>query len=183
VSAAEANTAPVWRPVPGFEGLYEVSDAGQVRRLVFSNQHGTFPRARPRNIVGGLNRDGYRVVNLVRRDGTKQQAVRVHRLVLLAFVGPAPEGHVAAHGNGVRDDNRLANLRWATPAENSADMVRHGTSPRWERSGHARLTADDVATIRDRLARGETQAAIADEYGVSPAAVSHIATGRNWRAA
>lgn len=69
---------------------------------------------------------GYLVV-----DGGKWRkgvAVYVHRLVLEAFVGPKPEGAVTRHLNGDPTDNRLANLAYGTPAENGADMRRHGTS-------------------------------------------------------
>jgi hypothetical protein len=51
----------------------------------------------------------------------------VHHLVLEAFVGPRPAGHEAAHGDGDKTNNALANLRWATPKENAADRYRHGT--------------------------------------------------------
>lgn len=57
------------------------------------------------------------------RDG---QTTGVHRLVLEAFVGPCPEGMEALHGNAIRNDNRLCNLRWDTKSENSQDRVRHG---------------------------------------------------------
>jgi hypothetical protein len=51
----------------------------------------------------------------------------VHRLVLLAWVGPPPAGTEACHNNGMADDNRLVNLRWGTRSENTRDMVSHGT--------------------------------------------------------
>lgn len=59
------------------------------------------------------------------RDG-KARRFAVHRLVLDAFVGPCPEGLQACHGNNVKHDNRLANLRWDTHSENVYDQVRDG---------------------------------------------------------
>jgi hypothetical protein len=54
----------------------------------------------------------------------------VHRLVLLAFVGPCPpELDEALHRNGDRSDARLVNLHWGTKSENMLDRVRHGTCP------------------------------------------------------
>jgi hypothetical protein len=51
----------------------------------------------------------------------------VHKLVLLAFVGPNPPKYECLHANGDPADNRLVNLRWGTRSENIQDAVRHGT--------------------------------------------------------
>jgi hypothetical protein len=56
--------------------------------------------------------------------------VGIHRLVLAAFMGPCPSGREAAHWNGDKSDNRLANLRWATPDENASDKIRHNLERR-----------------------------------------------------
>jgi hypothetical protein len=74
---------------------------------------------------------GYQQVNIDRR------IVFLHRVVLLAFVGPRPANCEACHSNGIRSDNRLANLRWDTRESNVADRVRH---VRMRRS-----TAKDIA--------------------------------------
>ncbi len=52
-----------------------------------------------------------------------------HRAVLLAFVGPCPEGMEACHNNGDPLDNRVENLRWDTRSNNTLDKVAHGTHP------------------------------------------------------
>lgn len=104
----------------------------------------------------------------------------VHRLVLTAFRGPAPENHVCAHGNGIRTDNRLENLRWATEAENSADRLRHGTDSRGSKSPTAKLTESQVDQIRAMLSKGIRQRDIAAEFGLNQGTVSFINTGRNW---
>lgn len=110
-----------WRSVPGFEGLYEVSDAGLIRST---------PR---RGTSGGLRRlrieerTGYQLVTL-NRPGM-QRTMRVHTIVLTAFVGPRPDGMESRHLNGVPADNRLANLAWGTHGENNRDQVAHGTHP------------------------------------------------------
>lgn len=115
-----------WRPVVGYEGLYEVSDHGQVRsvdRLV--------PRGgRPFKLKGQLlaqstMRSGHKRVGLF-RDGKGRQYL-VHRLVLEAFVrAPEPEEE-CCHGIGGPGDNRLENIRWGTASDNMKDRVLHGT--------------------------------------------------------
>jgi hypothetical protein len=116
----------IWRPIAGRDG-YEVSDLGRVRsvdrvlarrlrsgRIVYANLKG-------RELKRHKLRHGY----LRARLGQGQACV--HQLVLEAFVGPRPAGHQAAHGDGNPGNNVLSNLRWATPKENAADMLVHGT--------------------------------------------------------
>ncbi|WP_369698778.1 NUMOD4 motif-containing HNH endonuclease [Microbacterium terrisoli] len=105
-----------WRPVAGFEDRYQVSDGGHVMSLI---------HPKTRILAGSMAGDGYRKVILCPAVG-KRVHVYVHRLVLSTFVGPCPLGMEACHGNGNRQDNRLANLRWDTPSENNRDIVRLG---------------------------------------------------------
>lgn len=112
-----------WFPVPGHEGSYEVSDHGRVRSLdrrVPSGQDRT-RIARGRILRPALTH-GHPAVALGR-----ERKEYVHTLVLQAFVGPAPEGMECCHGDGVRTNNYLGNLRWDTRLGNNLDAIRHGT--------------------------------------------------------
>jgi hypothetical protein len=126
--------AEEWLPIPGYEGIYEVSDYGRVRsvdRYVPPGRGGTRWRFRRGQIrKPGHDRKGYLFVPLYAADPNAKNGKNgwVHRLVLLAFVGPPPEeGMYALHNNGDHSDNRLCNLRWGTPSENIWDSVAHGT--------------------------------------------------------
>jgi hypothetical protein len=68
--------------------------------------------------------DGYQVVTLY-LNGTRPSR-KVHTLVLEAFVGPRPDGMVTRHLDGDPSNNRLSNIAYGTPRENSLDRVRHG---------------------------------------------------------
>jgi hypothetical protein len=119
--------AESWRPVVGWEALYEVSDFGNVRSLPRWRdlpQCGG-PRLFPGRQLKPAVVDGYRVVSLA--DSSTRKLRKVHRLVLEAFVGPCPPEMEGCHGNGVRSDNRLENLRWGTKSDNNTDRVTHGT--------------------------------------------------------
>lgn len=108
-----------WRPVVGYEGHYEVSDQGRVR--VAKRRY--FGKIMSTTSVG----DPYPALQLWR--DSKPRVLRVHRLVLEAFVGPRPDGLLARHLDGDPTNNALTNLRWGTYSENGLDSVRHGTHP------------------------------------------------------
>lgn len=122
-----------WRPVVGHEVLYEVSSLGRVRSLPHTraNRWGTESHHRGRLLTRVLRRDGYLHVCLFRGKKTYQHRP-VHVLVLEAFVGPRPDGLVACHWDGDRQNASLGNLRWDTRSANAADSARHGTV--WHRS-------------------------------------------------
>lgn len=85
-----------------------------------------------------------------------------------------------AHKNGASRDDRLSNLYWATPKENSDDKRRHGTVVRGNRINTSKLTDDDVREMRKLISEGWTQTRVGLKFGVSQAAVSYIVTRRNW---
>lgn len=113
----------VWRAIPGYETSYEVSDLGRVRSLDRISAQG-----RPLKgviLVQATGSDGYKQVNLYREG--RPMTCLVHRLVMLAFVGSAPEGMEVRHLNGARFDNVLTNLTYGTHLDNMRDQRRHGT--------------------------------------------------------
>lgn len=121
-------TEEEWRPIPGYKGLYEVSDRGRVRgvdRII------TCSDGRRRPLRGCLlkvqvnPRHGRRQVTLSRNN--RLLTHRVATLVMLAFVGPRPDGLEVCHGDGDRTNDALANLRYDTTSNNHLDKVRHGT--------------------------------------------------------
>lgn len=115
-----------WLPVVGYEGLYEVSDVGEVWSLPrFDNCHTYLRRRSGRYLAQTVNSRGYLTVGLS-RDG-RASTRGVHNLVLEAFVGARPQDAQTRHLNGQQLDNRLTNLAWGTGVENAADKLRHGT--------------------------------------------------------
>lgn len=124
---------------------------------------------------------GYLRVSLW-RDG-KRARVCVHRLVLRAFAGAPPLGLESLHGKHGRHDNRWPeNLSYGTASKNIGDDRRRDrTSNDGARHYKARLTWDQVAEIRRRLAAGETQASVATFYDALPTTIWKIAHGLSWR--
>lgn len=93
---------------------------------------------------------------------------------------PTPDYH-AAHscGNGHLGCVNRRHLSWKTPAENSAEMVAHGTSPRGERQGNSKLKEADVIEIM-ALKGKSTLREIGEGFGVSQQAICDIYAGRKW---
>lgn len=119
--AINATRKEQWRPIPGWEGYYEVSDHGRVRSIkrAYRTQNKIL-RPRP-------NKNGYLRVALCR--DSKSYERRVHQLVLETFVGKRPPGHVACHWDDDKSNNHIDNLRWGTHSDNMQDRVRNGKHP------------------------------------------------------
>ena len=159
-----------WIDVPGYEGLYQVSNLGQV---VSISRNGT---------NGGVlkfdkNNAGYHQVRLYK--GNKSRVFRVHRLVASAFIYPSEMD--VNHKNGIKTDNRLKNLEYVTASQN----VRHARKlfGSWSLTGakhqNAKLTDADVEAIKSQAGH-VTQRELAKTYGISEAQVSRIINGTRW---
>lgn len=118
-----------WKDIEGYEGLYQVSDCGNVKSLerdVYS-QCGTITRrTKEKILVPILDRDGYMRVNL-HKNG-KMKVMSIHRLVAMAFL-PNPENKPQVnHIDEVKTNNAVDNLEWCNHEYN----INYGT--RTERS-------------------------------------------------
>jgi hypothetical protein len=151
--------------IPGYAGYF----AGKDGRIWSSSGAG----GALRQLSAWLNERGYLKVTV--RQGGRQVNARVPRLVLLAWVGPAPSpSHEACHGSNGRADNSLGNLRWDTQEENYADRARHGTL-------REKLTDEQVIEMRRRLLAGAEVKAVAREFGIAPKTVRDIRDGKMWK--
>jgi hypothetical protein len=156
-----------WRPAVGFEGLYEISDQGQVRGLRRGRILAQFP-----------DEQGYLRVWLSRNG--QASVHRVHRLVGEAFLGPRPTGMQTRHGPGGIRDNRVINLCYGTAIENAEDKDRDGVQIRGSNVGTAKLTDSVVLDCRTRRAAGATWRSLAEEFGVSRRTMFFAVSGRTW---
>jgi len=121
------------------------------------------------------NYSGYLQVILY-KDG-KIYCKRPSRLVLETFVGKCPNGKECCHNNGMKDDNRLENLRWDTHKSNMDELDRCG-----EKSGNHKLMERDVRMIIYMWRTGEfSQQEIANIYGVLRTQVNRIVNKKQWK--
>ena len=172
----------VWRDVPGYEGLYQVSTLGRVKSVPKAVRYGfNFRYVRAKILKPRPDEAGYLQVVLCK--GKTHRQFMVHRLVLEAFVGPCPEGMEGCHHPDNDITNcKLTNLRWDTHKANCADKEQAGTVRRGEDHKMAKLTEAQVREIRDKYATGEfSQDQLAKEYGISPYSISLVVRKKTWR--
>jgi hypothetical protein len=172
-------SAETWKPIKGWEGLYEVSDLGRVR---------SFQRAKqgqpPAVLESHPNRNGYIRVRLF-RNGQRQYG-SVHRLVCQAFRGEALPGMQVNHIDGNKANNRLDNLEYATPRENNLHALyqlgKLETLPRGEANKAAKLTEADVIQLRELWASGNVRRReLAEMFSISETSIRRIVSGQGWK--
>ena len=144
------------KDIPGFEGLYAVTDDGRVwsyRRKIF--------------LKPGLDRYGYQIVNLYK--DKKGKTTLVHQLVAKVFV-PNPENKPQCnHINEIKTDNRAENLEWVTAKEN----INHGT-----RNKRASDTAAKPVYCVELDTVYKNRAEAAKALRVSECSISYCCTGK-----
>ncbi len=164
-----------WRECPDYEGIYEVSSLGRLRRSIGG------AGARSGHIhTPNVERNGYLLVCLSKAG--KATTLRLHRLVARAFHGPIPDGMEVHHRDHDRANAAAANLEYVTSSQNKhLATLAHG-SYRGERQAGCKLTEDAVRAIRaDYVAGSGSYRQLAQQHGVTKEAVYLLVKRRNWK--
>jgi hypothetical protein len=114
------TTQEIWKDIPGYEGLYQVSDLGRVKSFWHKNP------IIMRQSLSGPKGKRYLSLHLTNRDGISKP-YKVHVLVADTFLGKSP-GLVTDHDNNIKTDNRLCNLKRITNRLNSSKDKKNKTS-------------------------------------------------------
>jgi hypothetical protein len=115
----------IWKPVVGYEGLYEISSLGKVRSIYRGRNTG-------KALAPIKSQNGYLVVTPSKNGVVKQKSI--HRLVAMAFL-PNPKSKICVnHINGDKHDNRVENLEWATYQENEVHSHVHLGKQTWNKN-------------------------------------------------
>lgn len=154
-----------WRPVVGFEGLYSVSNDGQV----YSHY---------RNKVMKAHDNGYGYLQVRLSQNGIKRTRKIHTLVATAFIGARPNGFQICHNNGNSTDNRLINLRYDSYENNQADRFKHGTDSCGEHNGNAKLTDNQIEEIRWLWSFNFKLREIAEHYRICITYVSMIVNNK-----
>lgn len=119
-----------WKPIKGYEGLYEVSNLGRIKSLGYSyigsNQYGakTHRIIKPCIKKTRINNNGYERVSLTKERKAKEYFV--HRLVAIAFIDKTDDKNVVNHKDFNRTNNKAENLEWVTSSENTLYSYKKG---------------------------------------------------------
>lgn len=177
-----------WRPVPGYEGHYEVAIDGRVRSIDRSivRADGKPLAIKGRTLKTTVNNRGYERLSLT-KNGVAWRA-GVHQVVARAWlpnpvraIGSRRGEFVVNHKDGNKLNNHASNLEYITADAN----VRHARaagllSAKGVLNNKAKLTDHEVREIRERYSRGEVQTALAAEFGVNQTTISLIVRRKGW---
>lgn len=104
----------IWKDIPGYEGLYKVSNTGKIFSVVTNRELSVIQK-----------KDGYTCISLCDKDHNKKQ-YRIHQLVAKAFIPNPNNLPMINHKNEIKNDNRVENLEWCTAQHNAS----YGTCPK-----------------------------------------------------
>lgn len=173
----------IWKPVVGYEGLYEVSSFGAVRSLDRSADAGG---SRGRLLKPALKKHGYLCISLSAYG--KRLDVRVHRLVAEAFL-PSSDLPEVNHKDCIKTNNAVTNLEWVNRTGNARHAVENGlwhasTNPkraaRTNPNMAKKLTIDEVNALRCDRRAGMKYRPLGEKYGIDGKTAWSIVKGQYW---
>lgn len=171
-------THEIWKPILGYEGIYEVSNMGRVRSLdrLCIGRGQRLESHKGRILCQTTLANGYKSVALRDKTHTRKSKRRtVHSLVAEAFLGPRPSKHDVMHLDGDRQNNIADNLRYGTRSENLRQTYEYGG-----KTSAGLLTREQVLTARQQLAAGRATREIAQDLGVRVQVIQSLASGRTF---
>jgi hypothetical protein len=184
-----------WKDVIGYEGIYQVSNTGRVKSLARANTYFN-PRVgkevtryyKDRFMKVKKNRGGYYTAHLRDEENGLETWPVVHRLVAEAFIPNEKNKPTVNHIDGVKTNNHVSNLEWATHSENTqhafdmglAKPCRNQKSRFGSASHQAKLTEQQVIEIRKLRGTGMTLTSIAEIYDVYFSTIHKICKRESW---
>jgi len=165
-----------WVDIPGYENKYQASRYGEILSLNYLHT------GLPKVLTPDKTQKGYLRVALW--NGNVKTRFLVHRLIALTFLG---ENNLQVnHKNGIKSDNRLSNLEYCTPSENTLHKYRvlgeHHHGPCGEKSHWSILKDEDVISIRNLHSSGQySYVALAKLFGVHKQTIAGIVQRNKWK--
>ncbi len=171
----------VWKDIKGYEGMYQISNFGNVKSLERMVQNGKRMYRRKERLLALSTKWNRRKEVSLSLDKVKSYFL-VHRLVAFAFLGDPPPRYEVNHKDGNPQNNVVDNLEWVSRSYNNHHSWEIGLKNQdGSKNPSAKLTDSDVLGIRELLKTGNhSNAAIARMYSVSTSNICQIKLGKTW---
>lgn len=174
----------IWKKIPKFNFEYEISNQGRLRSLhkIIIKSDGKKYTRKPKVLKQDNNHDGYSR-GAISLNGT-MIPYKIHRLVAEMFIPNKESKETVNHINGIKSDNRVCNLEWATREEQKTHALKNGLVSKLKGSeiGNSILKDYQVKEIRKKFTpRVYTRKMLSIEYGVSEATIKDIICERTWK--
>jgi hypothetical protein len=164
----------VWKDIAGYEGLYQVSNMGNVKTMPRLHRTDRPYVKQERLLNPPINVTGYKQATLYK--DKKGVIHSVHKLVATAFLERQPHDQVVNHKDGNKQNNHVENLEWCTYGQNQSHAIRTGLIKmrRGQAFIDARVAQEKRPAIYARYLAGESRANLAKEFGVVRQTISNI---------
>jgi hypothetical protein len=170
----------IWRDIKDYEGLYQISNNGIVRRLprLSTNRHGNYLIPERCLSIHKMKHD-YLAVTLTYKK--KQTNKYIHRLIAESFILNPLNKHFVNHKNGIKTDNRITNLEWVTFQENVNHAIENGLTPqRTSKDNPMRKLEEKQIKYIFKLAERYTNTELSEIFNVSVETISGILNNKIW---
>lgn len=169
----------IWKPISGYEGMYEVSNLGNVR----SYHRHSCPTGRPDEphpVYQFETTGGYLLTTLSKKG--KQWRQLTHRLVAQEFLAaPTFDGATVNHKDLNKKNNRVDNLEWMTRGDNCRHALGSYEHPKGEDWHASKLSEKDVVEMRAKRAAGAKLKDLAREYAIAISTTQQIVERKRWK--
>ena len=174
----------IWKPVLGYEGLYEVSNLGRVKSLFRRVRRGDGHLTVKEKIMdfSKVSRNNLTYYRVPLSRGNKKSLKLVSNLVCEAFHGRRPNGMQCSHINENSIDNRACNLMWSTIEENNTMPIKiQRQKEAWRKGLFEHLKKPVLQFTKDGslIAEHESCKAAARASGVRDDHIISCCKGRN----
>ena len=174
----------IWKPIVGYEGLYEISNYGNLRsmpRVIMRKDGKPYTVQTIKMLKPSYDKDGYLRIELNNKGVAKKYYV--HRLVANSFIPNTFNKPQVNHKNAVKDDNSIENLEWVTNQENRDHVVKNKLQPLQYgiKNPNVKLTVEKVIEIKKLKQQGIKPSVISKLTNIPISNVNNIINDYTWR--